>query len=745
MNVGDKWREWTIEELLGEGAFGQVFKVVRHDLGHDYYSALKVINIPNGKSEYYALKSQGMSAEEIQLYCRDIAEDFSNELQLMDELKGHSNIVSYENHLVEQNRERIGWTIYIRMELLTPLIKYYQDNPPSESDIIKLGIDICTALEACRKNKIIHRDIKPANIFISKFGDYKLGDFGIARRLEGTQSGLSKKGTYTYMAPEVYLGKPYNQTVDIYSLGIVLYILLNDNRAPFVPAPPEIPRYNVYDSALQRRMSGEALPPPRHASAELAKVVLKACAYDPGERYQTPDELKKGLKAVLNTPRTVDTPEVVKAEQPKIAAEKEQPEQKQVPPKPETATQLADDKKAGTVTQYADGEKPGTVTQYADVKKKPDAKDAKSEDISSYPIIVNAPAQRTEAAKPKRKKTRKRAVIIPAVSLLVVLAIVFGVIIFQKLNTKVTNENSSQAAVPNTTVDNDAVNTTELVTTVPNTTVDNAAVDKTNIVAVGKDSDLITDITDNIEWEDVKEIAVDKSHTVGLKKDGTVVAVGSNGAGQCDVENWTDITAIAAGTFITVGLKKDGTVVAVGSNGAGQCNVGDWTDIVAIAAGGIHTVGLKKDGTVVAVGKNLNGECNVSEWTDITAIAAGVGHTVGLKKDGTVVAVGNNEYSRCNVKNWTDIIAIDAGSCHTVGIKKDGTVVAEGLRDDGQCNVESWKDVTAIAAGYYHTVGLKNDGTVVAVGDRSEGQCDVSDWKDIKSISAGDDYTFGIK
>ncbi|MED9970958.1 MAG: protein kinase [Ruminococcus sp.] len=728
MNVGDKWREWTIEELLGEGAFGQVFKVVRHDMGHDYYSALKVINIPNGKSEYYALKSQGMTAEEIQLYCRDIAEDFSNELQLMDELKGHSNIVSYENHLVEQNRERIGWTIYIRMELLTPLIKYYQDNPPSESDIIKLGIDICTALEACRKNKIIHRDIKPANIFISKFGDYKLGDFGIARRLEGTQSGLSKKGTYTYMAPEVYLGKPYNHTVDIYSLGIVLYILLNDNRAPFVPAPPEIPRYNVYDSALQRRMSGEELPPPRHASAELAKVVLKACAYDPGERYQTPDELKKALKAVLNKPRNVDTPEVVKAEQPKIATEKEQPEQKQVPPKPETATQFADDKKAGTVTQYADGEKPGTVTQYADGKK-PKTEMFQQEDIPFRPLTVkqsaynlkkpeyadavkklvtvppkpkklNVLVQNQEAAKPKRKKIRKRAVIIPALSLFVVVAIVLGVVIV-----------------------------------------------RSNVVAVGNNN--FEQLNIWTPWRDITEIASSNSHTLGLKKDGTVIATGDKEYGKCEVGEWKEITAISAGYRHSVGLKNDGTAVAVGDNSKGQCDVESWTDLVAIAAGTWHTVGLKKNGTVVAVGRNDSSQCNVESWTDITAIAAGVGHTVGLKKDGTVVAIGYNVfgqlYDQCDVEDWTDITAIAVGDSHTVGLKKDGTVVAVGVKTNGQCDVESWTDIVAISAGWSHTVGLKNDGTVVAVGDRSEGQCDVSDWKDIKSISAGDDYTFGIK
>ena len=66
-----------------------------------------------------------------------------------------------------------------------------------------------------------------------------------------------------------------------------------------------------------------------------------------------------------------------------------------------------------------------------------------------------------------------------------------------------------------------------------------------------------------------------------------------------------------------MGLKSDGTVVAVGWTEYGQCDVSNWTGIVAISAGDYHTVGLKSDGTVVAVGNNDYGKCDVSGWTDI--------------------------------------------------------------------------------------------------------------------------------
>jgi heat shock protein HslJ len=193
-------------------------------------------------------------------------------------------------------------------------------------------------------------------------------------------------------------------------------------------------------------------------------------------------------------------------------------------------------------------------------------------------------------------------------------------------------------------------------------------------------------------------VAAGGSHTVGLKSDGTVVAVGRNDNGQCNVGGWTDIIQVAAGGSHTVGLKSNGTVVAVGKNFFGQCDVGGWTDITQVAAGGHHTVGVKEDGTAVAVGYNSLGQCDVGDWTDITQVAAGGHHTVGLKSNGTVVAVGWNVSGECDVGNWTDIIQVATGEGHTVGLKSDDTAVAVGNNEHLQCNVDSWTDITQDAA-----------------------------------------------
>ena len=249
------------------------------------------------------------------------------------------------------------------------------------------------------------------------------------------------------------------------------------------------------------------------------------------------------------------------------------------------------------------------------------------------------------------------------------------------------------------------------------------------VVAVGDNYEGKCNVDD---WNDIIAVSAGYSHTVGLKSDGTVVATGSKGYGRCNVYDWTDIIAVSAGVYHTVGLKSDGTVVSAGDNKYGQCDVNDWADIVAVSTHTYHTVGLKSDGTVVATGLNGHGQCDVDDWTDIITVSAGVDHTVGLKSDGTVVAVGNNDDGQCDVDGWTDIVAISASGNTTIGLKSDGTVVAAGSNMHGQCDVDDWTDIISVSTSGSHTVGLKSDGTVVAIGDNEYGQCDVDTFKDIK-------------
>ena len=292
------WGTWEIDRPLGEGAFGKVYRIEKKG-SKGYEAALKVIRIPQNESEIESVLNDGMDEDSVVQYFRSIVDDIKREFDLMYRLKGNTNIVSYEDHEVVPNEGKIGWTIYIRMELLTPLFEYMKRKPLAIRDVIRLGIDICNALEICQTYNIIHRDIKPENIFVSELGNFKLGDFGIARQLEKTSAGLSKKGTYSYMAPEVYKGEEYNSTVDIYSLGIVLYRFLNNNRTPFLPAYPKPILYTDRERANMLRISGTPLPKPCMAEGRLAEIILKACSYDPKDRYESAADMKRALESIL--------------------------------------------------------------------------------------------------------------------------------------------------------------------------------------------------------------------------------------------------------------------------------------------------------------------------------------------------------------------------------------------------------------------------------------------------------------
>ncbi|MCL2103378.1 MAG: serine/threonine protein kinase, partial [Syntrophorhabdaceae bacterium] len=294
------WGAWHVDSIIGEGSFGKVYKIKKEEFGKTYWSAMKVLSVPQSDDDLNHARSEGLDEASVRSYFRAFVSDIIQEVDLMYELRGNSNIVSLEEHKVIEHEGKIGWDIFIRMELLQSLTEHAMENPLSQYEIARLGIHICRALELCALKNIIHRDIKPDNILISQHGEYKLGDFGIARQIERTAMGLSKKGSEAYMAPEVFKGGEYGASVDTYSLGIVMYRYLNQNRSPFLPDFPNPITPRSREEALLRRMQGEPLPKIEGAAPSLLAIVLKACAYDRKERFAGATEMREALEKIGN-------------------------------------------------------------------------------------------------------------------------------------------------------------------------------------------------------------------------------------------------------------------------------------------------------------------------------------------------------------------------------------------------------------------------------------------------------------
>ena len=295
--------EWHIKRFIGAGSYGRVFEIERRDEFDTVYTgALKAVTIPASQGELDEILADGMDMNGASTYFRDYVKELNREIALMSKLKGHSNIVSYEDHKMFPHEDGVGWDILIRMELLTPITSYLKQNHTfTRREVIQLGMDLCKALEICQRYNIIHRDIKPANIFISETEDFKLGDFGVARIASASTGASTRAGTVNYMAPEVFRGEKYTSNVDIYSLGLVMYQLLNNNRLPLYPPYPQPITPSSRERAQAQRLSGAALPPPANAEGRLAEIVLKACAPDPAQRYDSPTVMRQALEAIRYT------------------------------------------------------------------------------------------------------------------------------------------------------------------------------------------------------------------------------------------------------------------------------------------------------------------------------------------------------------------------------------------------------------------------------------------------------------
>ena len=294
------WPEWQIGKRIGGGAYGVVYEAKRNEYDIENNAAIKIISIPASESEVDTLRSEGFDMQFTRTHFQSIVNDFVNEIKIMLSLEGRDNIVSVKDYKVIEKEGEFGWYIFILMELLIPFAVYTSDHKLDEKEVIKLGCDICTALETCAEEKIIHRDIKPGNILVHKSGAFKLGDFGIARKLENMTGGLSQRYTPKYMAPEVATSRYYDERVDIYSLGIVLYELLNGRCIPF-QEKKQIYSYTDIEDAVRRRKDGkEKIPAPCDASPAMADLILRACEHEPDMRFSSATEMKQALMSVAN-------------------------------------------------------------------------------------------------------------------------------------------------------------------------------------------------------------------------------------------------------------------------------------------------------------------------------------------------------------------------------------------------------------------------------------------------------------
>lgn len=587
---------------------------------------MKVLRIPSSEGDVDYLRCQGMDDKTIAQTYHGYIKEMVREYRIMSNFKNEPNIVHVEDFFVESEQDGLSWTLYIRMELITPIMKDI-GCITTEAQILAMAKDITKALVACHKRNVLHRDIKPANIFIDDDDNFKLGDFGVSKISEHTTHATAAIGTYNYMSPEVLVGSNYGVQADIYSLGILMYWALNKKRLPFLPLPPEPYTASMSEEARRRRHRGEPVPPPVNGSLAFKKVVMKACEFDAKNRYLTAQNLLDALNSVP-----------IPSEDPKVPLV--------TPPDP------PDDPKHPLLKRFLRGcVVAAIVLKLFDIGadyliEKQFGK--RSEDVGNTVAVTTVATEETnpevteaiavEATEPKVRSDH--IVSVDASPFHVLARYSDGTVDFVTGDTTIVGGRDHNGF-------RELENVAELYAGHQHTVVLKTDGTVASFGGIGLKGGNVSD------WTDITDIAAGSSFTAGLRSDGSVLCSGEVEFDVSGLQNVKKIDAPGKGLDC---LLEDGT----------------WMRFGDIHFGSSMVINNK---TYTYTDSAVNQENVVKYDTDYTDISTGFAYSIGLKPNGTVDLVKNVgrpegltghttellQGNHFNASGWKDIVAVSSG------------------------------------------------------------------------------------
>ena len=295
--ISQTWPDLHAASTLGGGTFGTVYACTKTDAvtGVTQKEAVKVVRVDFTPEDRANADEEGIPFVD---YYRAVKEKHLQEIRWMVALKS-PHIVHINGYTAIEEPDLSALYILIRMDCLTALDQLrpaHLDDTPEQAAALaeKVALDICDALRVCHQNGVLHRDIKPANILCSDAGDFYLGDFGISKDT-AQQASMTSSGTLEYAPREVMTGQ-YDHRADLYSLGLVLYALVNHWRGPFLPAYPAPITSGDRNQAQYARLNGTPLPPPDNCPAALWAAIARLCAFKPEERFDSAEAVLTALR-----------------------------------------------------------------------------------------------------------------------------------------------------------------------------------------------------------------------------------------------------------------------------------------------------------------------------------------------------------------------------------------------------------------------------------------------------------------
>ena len=277
---------WRIEAEIGRGGMGAVYRALRDDGAFAQTVAIKLIRP--------------------ELASTQLRRRFDSERRILASLE-HPNIA----RLLDAGTTADG-APYLVLEYVAgePVDRYCDAQALTIEQRLNIFRQICSAVHVAHQKLILHRDIKTANVLIDAHGAPKLLDFGIARLIapDDTQSDLTQLGfvrplTPEWSSPEQLRGEPLSTASDVYSLGVLLFVLLTGRR----PHAQGGQTPNAFATAIEAGgppplRPGDQIPPGiavRQLKGDIVRIVHKALAPDPRERYATVDAFDADIERLL--------------------------------------------------------------------------------------------------------------------------------------------------------------------------------------------------------------------------------------------------------------------------------------------------------------------------------------------------------------------------------------------------------------------------------------------------------------
>ena len=276
--IGRRFGAYQIEEEIGRGGMGAVYRAARADEAFHKTVAIKIV-------------SGGLVLSETAL------DAFRRERQILAQLE-HPHIA----RLLDGGSTEDG-LLYLIMEFVAgqPLDVYVEQSKPGVEGILKLFIDVASAVSFAHRNLVVHRDLKPSNIMVTADGDVKLLDFGIAKVLtpnrEATAT-VAVRLTPEFASPEQIRGESISTASDVYSLGVVLFHVLTGGARPYRATSEAVPDVlqAVLDSEVPRPSTVAPTAVAKKLRGDLDTIVLKAMAKEPSRRYVSVDQMREDLE-----------------------------------------------------------------------------------------------------------------------------------------------------------------------------------------------------------------------------------------------------------------------------------------------------------------------------------------------------------------------------------------------------------------------------------------------------------------